>query len=249
MLLEFYVAVKYTESYFTSSFWLLLVGYVGANHFLYGIHLLAGTCGAFSEQDTRTLSDLAGVGGMLKAEQQSKCWTRFLWNFSEHRFNDALSSISQSSDLLLFLLILGQMLLSPYLNLPYCAALRLADVLVHLGMLIHMPYRIDHLAALLMHLVKYADIQLPSVVTFPVKVGPGYMTFDDVVDVLAHTVSALLFMSPSAFGSAVALAEAQRWILRAKRFLHANPHIVDSHRASMSQVHSQRKRLSISRDT
>lgn len=210
MLLEFYVAVKYAESYFTSFFWLLLVGYVGANHFLYGIHLLAGTCGAFSEQDTRTLSDLAGVGGMLKAEQQSKCWTRFLWNFSEHR---------------------------------------LADVLVHLGMLIHMPYRIDHLAALLMHLVKYADIQLPSVVTFPVKVGPGYMTFDDVVDVLAHTVSALLFMSPSAFGSAVALAEAQRWILRAKRFLHANPHIVDSHHASMSQVPSQRKRLSISRDT
>lgn len=88
IVMEMYL-IAINETYFSSSIWLTLVGYVGANHFLYGLHNLAGTSGAFSEEDCQLLNDLSGVGGMLKQEEKTGSWTRFLWNFSEHRYSSA----------------------------------------------------------------------------------------------------------------------------------------------------------------
>lgn len=117
---------------------------------------------------------------------------------------------------------------------------RLADVWVHAGMIARMPYRIDHWAALAMHLIKYAGLQLPKAVTFNVKIGPGSLRFDDTIDVLAHMSSAVLFLGPSAFGSAVALAEGQRWVLRAQCHRHAMN--ASHHHPQLSKSPSLRRR-------
>mmetsp|Transcript_15510 Transcript_15510/g.43415 ORF Transcript_15510/g.43415 Transcript_15510/m.43415 type:complete len:218 (+) Transcript_15510:4-657(+) len=84
MAAELYLISK-SQGYYSSIIWLTLVGYVGANHFLYGLHSWAGTCGAFSEADTQLIKDLAGVGGMLKEEETHSSWHKFIWDFSKHR--------------------------------------------------------------------------------------------------------------------------------------------------------------------
>ena len=183
MVLELYL-ISQSQTYYSSMIWLCMVGYVGANHFLYALYNWSGTCGAFSEEDTKILKTLAGVGGMLKSEQQINSWTCFLWNFSEHR---------------------------------------LADVWVHAGMIARMPYRADHWIALILHLVKYADMTLPGWMTFDIHLGPGALRADDAIDCFAHTLSSLLFLGPAVFGSTVALAEAQRWVLRATCYAHNKP--------------------------
>mmetsp|Transcript_3272 Transcript_3272/g.9330 ORF Transcript_3272/g.9330 Transcript_3272/m.9330 type:complete len:193 (-) Transcript_3272:697-1275(-) len=88
-VLELYLISK-IHYYYESTAWLLLVGYVGANHFLYGLHSLAGTSGAFSDADKKLISDLAGVGGMLKSEESHNSWSSYIWDFSKHRCTPAL---------------------------------------------------------------------------------------------------------------------------------------------------------------
>lgn len=92
---------------------------------------------------------------------------------------------------------------------------RLCDVWVHLGVAFARPWRVDHWFALGLHILKYSGCDLPPALTFPVHLGTSVLHFDDLVDVLAHTITALSILGPAWFFAAVLAGEFQRWILHA----------------------------------
>uniref|UniRef100_A0A0G4G9Z5 Uncharacterized protein n=1 Tax=Chromera velia CCMP2878 TaxID=1169474 RepID=A0A0G4G9Z5_9ALVE len=91
ILVELHLFLTKRE-YYSGVFWHSVVGYVGANHLLYGLHNMAGTFGLVCQETQSKIKEVAGVGGMLKKEMEGDgCmdkWTVYLWNFSEHRLAD-----------------------------------------------------------------------------------------------------------------------------------------------------------------
>jgi len=64
--------------------WRIVVAYVGANHFVYGLHNLLGRSAQISKGNQDILIKLAGVGGMLKSKRAAT----WVWGFDEHRVSD-----------------------------------------------------------------------------------------------------------------------------------------------------------------
>ncbi len=206
------------QQYFTSLPWRCTVAYVSSNHFLFGLHNFLGrgvkpdshaalrrvqeVCeGELAQVASRTrmrrivslrregvnvTRELAGVGCMLKEEQQQDYGLMgAIWSFNHHR---------------------------------------IADVWVHFGMAFATPYRIDHWLAGSMHLWKYSGLQIPKVLTKPML--NGSLSFDNLLDVIAHSTSGVIVLGPGYFVLAVIAAEFHRWFLDAELAIH---HMADRH--------------------
>lgn len=200
------------RQYFTSLPWRCTVAYVSSNHFLFGVHNFLGrgvkpdshvalrrvqevceeeltqvaSCTrmrrirSLRDEGVNVTRELAGVGCMLKEEQQEDYGIMgAIWSFNHHR---------------------------------------LSDVFVHFGMSFANPFRIDHWAAGTMHLWKYSGFEIPKRLTKPML--NGSLSFDNLIDVVAHTSSGIIVLGPLYFALAVIAAEFHRWFLDAELAIH-----------------------------
>lgn len=87
---------------------------------------------------------------------------------------------------------------------------RLMDVVVHFGMALQIPWRIDHWVLLALHVMKYCGMPMESAKQRVTLFGMTEIQGDDLLDVLAHSASALDTLGVFPFVCCLLCAELQR---------------------------------------
>jgi hypothetical protein len=101
---------------------------------------------------------------------------------------------------------------------------RLADVVVHAGMCMSLPFHVAalHWYSLTSHLLRYGG--MPGIATNKVRAFRGFLSVDDIADCLAHTLSGARLLGFEKFVVAVFLWEAiRRWIFGRPLRIHHLP--------------------------
>jgi len=87
---------------------------------------------------------------------------------------------------------------------------RLMDVVVHFGMALQTPWRIDHWVLLALHVMKYCGMPMESAKQRVTLFGMTEIQADDLLDVLAHSASALYTLGLFPFVCCLLCGELQR---------------------------------------
>mmetsp|Transcript_3833 Transcript_3833/g.10032 ORF Transcript_3833/g.10032 Transcript_3833/m.10032 type:complete len:228 (-) Transcript_3833:156-839(-) len=90
---------------------------------------------------------------------------------------------------------------------------RLMDVVVHFGMALQIPWRVDHWVLLVLHVMKYCGMPVEAARQRVTFFGLAEIQVDDLFDVLAHSASALYTLGVFPFVSFLLFAELQRAFL------------------------------------
>merc|ERR1711879_28846 len=96
---------------------------------------------------------------------------------------------------------------------------RLMDAMVHLGMALQFPCRVDHWVLLVLHCMKYCGRPVEEAKKM-IRFGVIQLQIDDLFDVIAHSVSALYTLGPVLFFISLVLGETHRVYLKSQ--LHAH---------------------------
>lgn len=87
---------------------------------------------------------------------------------------------------------------------------RLMDVVVHFGMALQIPWRIDHWMLLVLHVMKYCGMPVESAKQRVNLIGTTEIQADDLLDVFAHSASALYTLGFFPFVCCIICGELQR---------------------------------------